>query len=426
MAMGKYRIVGGRRLSGEVDIGGAKNAVLPILAAVCLNKGETVIKNCPPILDTLASIEILTAIGCKVDFDPTDPEGELRVDASGDLGHEIPEHIVSKMRSSILFMGAMLGRLGKVEIALPGGCKLGARGIDMHIAGLSKMGATICLKDDKLTCHAERLHGAHIILPSPSVGATENLMIAAVLAQGTTVIQNAACEPEIVDLAHFLLSLGAKIAGAGTDVITITGVEALQASRPYGIMPDRIVAGTYLVAAAITRGIITLRQVCPISLAPVTAMLKAMGCQIHSGKNCVTLAAPERLKPIDRLVTAVHPGFPTDMQAQFVAALALADGVSVVRENIFESRYAHCVELNKMGAEIAIGEDNREFTITGQELLFGEKVAAADLRGGAALVLAGLAACGETEVDNAHFIQRGYVGIEKDLRSLGAMIVYEA
>jgi len=419
--MRQYRIRGGKRIAGEFCVGGAKNAVLPILAAVCLNEGVNEIHNCPPIADTFASIEILESIGCQVEFEGT----TLKVDTSGALSHDIPDEIVGKMRSSILFMGAMMGRMGKVNIAMPGGCKLGARAIDMHIYGLAAMGAIICIEGDKLRCEAKVLKGAKIRLHTASVGATENLMLAAVKAKGKTVIENAAREPEIVDLAKFLVGMGAKIEGAGTDKILITGVDSLHAGKPHHIMPDRIVAGTYLVAAAITRGCIRLHDVCPPDLAPVIAVLKEMGCYIHSGRNCITLVAPERLKALPHLVTEVHPGFPTDMQAQFVAALSVAEGTSTVTETIFESRHAHALDLNHMGAGIEMSKDSRTFTIEGKASLHGEVVKAQDLRGGAALVLAGLVAEGETVVQNAHYVERGYACIAKDLRGLGADIMLE-
>ena len=418
--MSKYRIRGNNRIMGQLSIGGAKNAVLPIIAAVCLNESICEIHNVPPIADTLASIEILKSIGCTVEFEGT----TLKVDSSGPLSHDIPCEIAGRMRSSILFMGAMLGRVGKINIAMPGGCKLGARAIDLHVGGLTKMGAKICIEDDRLHCEAAQgLRGAHISLHTASVGATENLMLAAVLAKGETVIENAAREPEIIDLAKFLNGMGAKVEGAGTGTIIITGVERLKAAaKPHSIMPDRIVAGTYLVAAAMTGGLVTLQGVHSPDLAPVIEKLREMGCTICHTTNCVTLAAPKRLKAVE-ITTEVHPGFPTDMQAQFVAALAIAEGRSVVRETIFESRHAHAADLNRMGATIRISDDCRTFIIKGMEKLHGATVAAQDLRGGAALILAALAAVGETIVTGAEYVQRGYACIEEDLRQLGADIV---
>jgi len=420
--MGKYRIRGGHPLRGVLDIGGAKNAALPILAALCLNESEIEIHNCPTIADTFQSLEILRRIGCEVERDGT----TVRVNCSGGLSHEIPDDIVGQMRSSILFMGAMLGRQGRVDIAMPGGCKLGARAIDLHLTGLAAMGAVICLEGDKFYCNAPHgLKGADIMLRSPSVGATENLILAATRAKGTTLLQNAAREPEIVNLADFLNSCGANITGAGSGTIRIDGVAKLHKPPAFTIMPDRIVAGTFLVAAAMTQGMITLRSVNTCDLLPVIESLRQMGCTIACGKNCVTLVAPQRLTALPELVTEVHPGFPTDMQAQFVAALAIAEGVSRITETIFESRHAHALDLNNMGAKIDISKDNRTFLIEGQQQLYGQQVAAQDLRGGAALILAALSAKGETVVENAHHVQRGYEQLEQDLSALGAAIWLE-
>jgi len=424
MAMCQYRIRGGTRIAGDICIAGAKNAALPVLAALCLNQSECEIRNCPPISDVLATIEILKAVGCDVEY-----TGDiLKVDSRNISNHNIPDEIVSKMRSSILFMGAMLARCGKVNIAMPGGCELGARSIDFHLAGFTAMGAKICMEGGKFECTAPELIGTRIKLPIASVGATQNLMLAAVCAKGETVILNAAREPEIVSLASFLISMGAEIDGAGTSMLVIKGVDAasLKASKPFSIMPDRIVAGTYLVATAMTGGIITLHNIVPQDLASIITPLSEMGCTITSGKNCVTLAAPERLRALPRLITEVHPGFPTDMQAQFIAALATASGTSTVIETIFESRYAHAFELNKMGADINLSRDNRTFTINGKMALRGCEVEAHDLRGGAALILAGLVAQGETIVTGARHIRRGYAGIEHDLAALGADIVVES
>lgn len=417
--MRQYRIRGKSRISGDICIGGAKNAVLPILAAVCLNESESEIYNCPPITDTFVSLDILQAIGCKVYF-----EGEhLRVKPPANLLHNIPTESVSKMRSSILFMGAMLGRVGKVNIAMPGGCELGNRAIDLHLRGLRAMGATIHEIGNRLYCEAPRLHGAKIHLHTASVGATENLMLAAVLAKGETLIQNAAREPEIIDLAVFLNSMGAQVDGAGTDTIYINGVAKLYEAKPHRIMPDRIVAGTYMVAAAMTHGNIALHNTRPEDMQPITNQLTAMGCKIYTQGNSMVLIAPEKLNAVPYIATEVHPGFPTDMQAQFVAALAIANGTSKVTENIFDKRFAHAGELNKMGANISV--TGQTFEIVGQETLQGTTVAAHDLRCGAALVLAGLAAEGETIVQNAEYVERGYTAIERDLTSLGADIKLE-
>ena len=415
----QYRICGQSRIAGDLCIGGAKNAVLPILAAVCLNESESEIYNCPSIADTHVSLDILKAIGCKLDYHDT----KLRVRPPAELAHNIPQESVCKMRSSILFMGALLGRVGKVVISMPGGCELGNRAIDLHLSGLRAMGATIHQIEGSLYCEAPRLHGAKIHMHTASVGATQNLMLAATLATGDTAIKNAAREPEVIDLAVFLNSMGAKIEGAGTGTIYITGVKKLHEAAPHVIMPDRIVAGTYMVAAAMTNGSVALHNIRPADMQPIVTPLSAMGCNIYTQGSSMVLVAPKKLNALPHLVTQVHPGFPTDMQAQLVAALAIADGTSIVTENIFDKRTAHIPELNKMGANIAVKDTS--FTVQGCNTLAGTTVAAHDLRCGAALVLAGLAAHGETVVQNAQYVQRGYTAIERDLTSLGADIVLE-
>ena len=414
-----YRIRGKKRITGELCVGGAKNAVLPILAAMCLNESEVEINNCPRIADTFISLEILKDIGCRVSF----VGNTLKVNASGELNYKIPDDCVTKMRSSILFMGSMLARSGKVSIALPGGCEIGARAIDMHISGLRDMGATIKVEGNRLVCEASGLKGAEIRMHTVSVGATENLMIAASKAEGETILKNAAREPEIVDLAKFLNSLGAKIYGAGTPTIVINGVKKLHQHRPHNIMPDRIVAGTYLTAAAITAGEVKLTCANTQDMIPILTGLKEMGCRILTTDSTIALKAPERLLSLSNLITEAHPGFPTDMQAQFVAALSTANGKSTVHETIFEKRFSHAEELRKMGAEIAY--ENRVFTVYGKKSLHGAEVNAHDLRCGAALIIAALAAEGETIVNNSHFVERGYEHIEKDLFALGADIRLE-
>ena len=420
VGMKQYRIRGETRLTGELCVGGAKNATLPILAAVCLNESESIIHNCPRIADTFVSIEILEAIGCKVKF----VGNTLTVDSSGVFTHEIPDDSAKKMRSSILFMGAMLGVKQKVNIALPGGCRLGERAIDLHISGLRAMGATIHEHENKLICSARKLRGAKIRLNMASVGATENLMIAAVKAKGETIIENAAREPEILDLARFLIGMGAEIKGAGTGTIIIKGVKKLKSTSHY-IMPDRIVAGTYLVACAMTEGQIKLKNVSTSDLIPITSRLIGMGCKISTTENDITLVAPPRLLAVPRLITKIHPGFPTDMQAQFVAALATANGRSLVTETIFDSRYLHAEEINRMGGDIVVSSDKQTFDIQGKEQLIGTTVTSHDLRGGAALILAGLFAQGETIVKNAEYVERGYENIVDNLTRLGADIQLE-
>ena len=424
--MGEYRIQGGNRLKGEVRIGGSKNAVLPIFAAMVLNSSENILHNCPLIQDTFISIEILKHIGCTVTVEKGRNgdrfSNTVIVDSSKARNWNVPEEFTNQMRSSVLFMGSLLGRFGKADINFPGGCKLGNRPIDMHIKSLKKMGAAI-RTGDMLCCRTIQLQGTQIHLDFPSVGATENIMLAAVLAAGETSILNAAREPEIVDLEHFLNGMGAKVKGAGTGTIVIEGVEALH-SVEHSVMPDRIVAGTYLTAAAVTGGEVSLIDIWPKDIIPVTAKLTEMGCKISETGNTVTLKAPPRLQYVSKLETSPHPGFPTDLQAPFVTALALADGTSIVAENIFSCRSGHIPELQRMGADIMVMQDGRNFVVRGVERLKGISVEATDLRCGAALILAGLAAEGETIVTKSHHVERGYQQIELDFKDLGADIQY--
>ncbi|MCL2398638.1 MAG: UDP-N-acetylglucosamine 1-carboxyvinyltransferase [Defluviitaleaceae bacterium] len=424
--MGEYRIKGGKRLKGEVRIGGSKNAVLPIFAATVLNGSESILHNCPLIQDTFISIEILKHIGCTVTIEKSnhgDKFGNtIIVDSSKAHNWNVPEKFTNMMRSSVLFMGSLLGRFGKADISFPGGCKLGNRPIDMHVKSLKKMGAAI-KTGDMLCCRTMQMQGTQIHLDFPSVGATENIMLAAALSIGETVILNAAREPEIVDLEHFLNGMGAKIKGAGTSTIVINGAEKLH-SVEHSVMPDRIVAGTYLTAVAITGGEVSLVDIWPRDIVPVTAKLAEMGCQISETGNTITLKAPPRLQYVSKLETSPHPGFPTDLQAPFVTALSVADGTSVVAENIFSCRFGHVPELQRMGADIMVMQDGRNFVVRGVEQLKGASVEATDLRCGAALILAGLVAEGETTVTNSHHVERGYQQIELDLQAIGANISY--
>jgi UDP-N-acetylglucosamine 1-carboxyvinyltransferase len=418
--MHKYRVRGGNRIRGALDVGGGKNAALPILAALVLSEGESVIYNCPHIADIDVSIEILRHLGCRVDF----THNTLTVSVQGITSAEIPSALACKMRSSVLFMGAMLGRLREVTICNPGGCNIGPRPIDLHLQGLRDLGAVI--EDDGICMYgkAGALKGTLIFLKEISVGATENLMLAAVLAEGETLLVNAAREPEIVDLAKFLNGMGAIIHGAGTSAIRVTGVKKLHGTT-HRIMPDRIVTGTYLTAAAATGGDLTLNGVNPRDIKPVLAHLRAMGCVITERPASLYLRAPRRLTAVPYLLTEAHPGFPTDMQSPFVAALTTAKGTSVVEERIFESRAAHIAELIRMGADITPSSDGRVFVVKGRPRLQGTCVESADLRGGAALILAGLAAEGETTVLDKGFIARGYEGLTGALRSVGADIYLE-
>jgi len=416
--MPDYRIRGGNRLCGLLDVGGAKNAALPILAALVLSEGESVIHNCPQIADIELSVEILRHLGCRAEL----KGNTLTVHVPAITNTTLPTELVARMRSSILFMGAMLGGCGEVTMAGPGGCQIGPRPIDLHMKGLRKLGAVINEDEDMMHARApEGLHGTRIYLREISVGATENIMLAAVKATGETTIVNAAREPEIVDLARFLNAMGAAVQGAGTSTIRIVGVKKLRGTT-YRIMPDRIVAGTYLLAAAATGGDLTLQQVNNADIKPIVAPLLAMGCSIKERPAVIRLRAPRVLKGL-HLTTEAHPGFPTDMQALFVAALCLAKGTSIVEERIFESRSAHVAELIRMGAHITLTTDERTFIIKGRAHLHGAQTTSRDLRGGAALVLAGLAAEGVTTVTDAGYIQRGYEKLTEALNSVGADIV---
>lgn len=416
--MGNYIIQGGERLSGQIHANGCKNAVLPIMAATILNGGKSIIHNCPLISDFYLTMEILKELGCDVIL-----EGKtLTVDSSHADGCTIPEHQVKKMRSSILFLGSALGRFHYVEVAFPGGCEIGARPIDLHLKAVKKMGVTIREEKEYIVCHGEKLWGTKINLDFPSVGATENVMLAAVLARGRTVIYNAAREPEIEDLQKFLVAMGAKVFGAGTDTITIEGVDTLH-DVEYTVMPDRIETGTFLIAAAITKGEIEIKEARPDTMRQIILRLSETGCKIQEERNWIYLKAPQYLKPIEIVRTQPFPGFPTDMQPQLMSLLTLAKGTSIIIETVFESRYKHIVELCRMGAEIAF--EGRTAVIKGVDALHGAYVNGYDLRGGAALILAALAAKGESTVSNSFFVERGYEKMEQVLTGLGAKIRLE-
>lgn len=417
--MGIYKICGGRILEGEVSVSGSKNAVLPILAATVLNSGESCIHNCPKISDCTTMIEILEAIGCKVKQE----NNTIIVNSKEAYNYEVPEKQVKEMRSSIIFLGSMIGRFKKAVITYPGGCSLGARPIDLHLKALKQMGVKINEEDGFIVCETERLKGADIYLDFPSVGATENIMLAAVLAESeVTIIHNPAKEPEIVDLQNFLNAMGARIYGAGESVIYIEGVKELH-NVEYEVMPDRIVAGTLLIAAAITKGEVLLKKAEFEDISVVISKLKESGCKIYKTEDGIYLKSPKILKAADIIRTQPYPGFPTDMQPQFATLMTVADGTTIIIETVFESRYKYISELIRMGANILI--DGRMAVIQGGNKLKGAKVSAMDLRGGAALILAGLAAEGTTFVDNSKHIKRGYESIEKDLTLLGADIIFE-
>lgn len=411
--MSKYVIHGGKRLEGELCIDGSKNAVLPIIAATLLSGNITYLQHCPRILDVEIMIEILKQLGCKVEWE----QENLMIHTSTLQNCDISEELVKKMRSSIILLGALIGRCGEARISQPGGCQLGARPIDLHLSALKQMGVHITEQQDTIICKSSNLHGAEISLALPSVGATENIMLAATLAQGNTTIYNAAKEPEIVDLQDFLVACGANITGAGTEMIKIQGVKKLGGVN-YRVIPDRIIAGTYLVAAAITRGNITLKDIRIEHLDTIIKKLEEVGCHIKVSSNEVSLMAPTHLKGIE-LITEPYPGYPTDMQSQMMALLCTCESPSRIKENLFEARFKPAYELMKMGAKIHV-EDNEAYIMPTH--LMGAKVNATDLRGGAALVLAGLAAEGYSIVNQIHYIKRGYQNIVTDLSSLGAQI----
>ncbi len=411
----KFVIQGGNKLSGQLRIGGAKNSVLPILAATILNGKESILYDCPDLKDVDTMIEILKSIGCKVSFE----NHILRVDSSTLFSHEIPEHLVREMRSSIFLMGPMLARCGKIKISYPGGCEIGPRPIDLHLKALRELGVIINEAHGFLECEVSDLKGCEIQLDYPSVGATENAMLAAVMAKGATKIRNAAKEPEIVDLQSYLNTMGAKVSGAGTSEIIIEGVKTLN-NAEHHIMPDRIVAGTILSAVAITGGDVILDNVVPEHIQPILSKMKESGCLILEKERQIKLRTPHQIRAVEMLKTLPYPGFPTDMQAQFMALMTIAKGTSIFTETIFENRYKHVSELVRMGANIKV--DGRVAVVKGVKRLTGANLSSKDLRGGAALVMAGLVAEGTTIVDQIIHIERGYDRLDKMLQQLGAHI----
>jgi UDP-N-acetylglucosamine 1-carboxyvinyltransferase len=414
--LSKYIISGGNKVEGRLDIRGAKNSILPIMAASILNESENIIKNIPDILDVHVMIDILRSIGCKVEYS----EYTLYIDSTNVNGNSVKEEHMKMLRSSIIIMGAMIGRFNNISISYPGGCSIGARPIDLHLYALDKLGVKIIEDRGDIHCSREYLVGNTINLTFPSVGATENAMLAAVKANGITIINNAAREPEIEDLQMFLNSMGAKVSGAGTRCIQIEGVDKLH-SVTHTIIPDRIAIGTYMIASAITGGYLEVDKVIKSHMHPIVSRLEQIGCQIEYKDNGLTLKSPEKILPIDIIKTSPHPGFPTDMQSQMMALLCLSEGTSIFHESIFENRFMHCGELVKMGANIINVTDNT-CMVKGVNKLIGTTVKASDLRGGAALVLAGLASEGITEVVNISHVERGYEHIENTLKNLGANI----
>ena len=401
-------------LVGKVKIDGAKNAVLPIIAATLLAEGKSVLKGVPDLKDVHVISDLLRHLGAEVEY----KDGNLTVDASNITTCEAPYELVRKMRASFLVMGPLLARFNKTKISMPGGCAIGTRPIDLHLKGFKALGANVIIDHGFVEANTENLVGSKLYLDFPSVGATENIMLAASLAEGTTIIENAAEEPEIVDLANFLNEMGADVKGAGTNTIKIKGVKSLKGAE-HNVIPDRIEAATYMVAAAMTKGDITIENVIMEHLKPVTAKLIEAGCEVIEMENAVRVIGPEVLKSVD-IKTLPHPGFPTHVQAQFMAMDVVANGTGVVIETVFENRFMHVAEFNRMGANIKI--EGRSAIVTGVDKLYGSKVKATDLRAGAALILCGLIAEGETEIGDIYHIQRGYVDIDKKITALGGNI----
>lgn len=417
MKSSRLIIEGGRRLSGEIKVSGAKNASLPILAASLLSGGETVLHNCPSLSDVFTACRILTHLGCRCKRE----NGTLIIDSGDVSGYEISEELMRKMRSSIVFLGAVLSRLGRCRLSFPGGCELGARPIDIHLAAMRKMGVKIEESYGVLDCTLDSgLNSCDVVLPFPSVGATENIMLLAARSNATVTIINAAREPEICDLEAYLNACGANIHGAGSSTVTVRGVETLHPCE-YSVMPDRIVATTYMSAAAITSGEVMLSAVRPCDMHAVTALFEQMGCAVYSYDDKIYLNAKNPLKAVKTIKTAPYPGFPTDCQPIVMASLCRAKGTSIIYENIFENRYRAVPELIRMGADIKV--EGKVAVIEGVNSLWGTSVKAPDLRAGAALVLAGLAADGTTTVSDIHYIDRGYESVENELTKLGAKII---
>lgn len=415
--MTSYTITGGRPLCGECRVQGSKNSSLPVLAAALLSAGVSEINNCPEISDIDATLKILNKLGCK-----TFRSGStVTVDSTDACGNDIPDELMHEMRSSVIFLGAILARMGRVKLSHPGGCEIGERPIDLHLDAMRKLGATVKEEAGTIECSAPGgLKGADIVLSFPSVGATENAVIAASTAEGFTTITNAAMEPEIKDLADFLNACGAEIIGAGEKTICIRGVKKLHGAS-HRIIPDRIVAATLMAGAAMTRGKLTLTDMIPQHLIPVTSVLKEMGCVITGDSDHITLTAPSRLNRVgNKIITMPYPGFPTDAQAQIAAALCVADGTSVLVEKIFENRFRYACELKRFGAKITT--EGQTAVIEGVNRLIPARAVSPDLRGGAALLLAGFTAEGVSVITDDGYIERGYEAPEKLFGSINGMI----
>ena len=414
--MDKLLIKGGSRLDGKVQISGAKNAALPILAGTLLATEPVVVKNVPHLKDVTTMLSLLQMMGVQATID--DRQG-IEIDASDVSNCEAPYDLVKTMRASILVLGPLVARFGKADVSLPGGCAIGARPVNLHVAGLQAMGADVVVEDGYIKARADRLKGAQIVFDTVTVTGTENLLMAAVLADGETVLENAAREPEVTDLAEFLIGMGAKIEGAGSSTIVVQGVDKLGGTT-HSVLPDRIETGTYLIGAAMTGGRVKAVNTAPETLDAVLIKLKEAGAKVETGDDWIEVDMEGRRPKSVDIRTAPYPAFPTDMQAQFCAMNAIADGVGTVTETVFENRFQHLLEMQRMGAEILI--EGHTAVQTGVETLNAAPVMATDLRASAGLVLAGLAADGETLVDRIYHVDRGYERIEEKLGQLGAEI----
>ena len=417
--MGILRINGEHELLGSVSVHGAKNSVLPIIAASIIAGGETVLHNCPNLSDVGAAIKILRHLGCSAYREG----GSVIINSATISRSDIPHELMREMRSSVIFLGAILARTGEAKLSMPGGCELGPRPIDLHVNALEQLGAEITESGGNILCTAKKMRGARLNLSFPSVGATENAMLAAAFADGTSVITNAAREPEIEDLQRYLQALGIDVNGAGSSTICVRGnddVTAVKSGVEHRVIPDRIVASTLMAAAAVTKSDVELTDVVPAHFTAVTNTLREMGCRIETGDNTVRIRSDGRLKSVRPIKTEPYPGFPTDAQPQLMAAATRAEGTTVFVENIFENRYRHAGELRRLGADIVT--EGRAAMVTGITKLHGAQVVATDLRGGAALLVAALCAEGTTEISELSHIDRGYDNIEQTLRALGADI----
>ena len=412
--MASFIIEGGKRLEGEVVISGSKNASLPIIAASILSGKKTTLYNVPNIHDTQVTLKILKYLGCKV----KKTNGKIEIDTKYIQKNDIPDYLMREMRSTVILAGALIGRFKDASFSYPGGCDIGARPIDLHLKAFKKLGINIDEEYGFIRCSCDKIKGANIDLDFPSVGATENIILATVLAEGKTTITNAAREPEIVDMIKMLKKMGANIFGEGTNVIEINGVKELKSVK-YRVMPDRIEAGTFLCAGAITKGKVKILNVIPEQIVPIISKLEEAGCKLTVEKNAILIENSKRLKAVE-IKTMPYPGFPTDMQSIFTGMLTTAKGTSMIIENIFENRYKYTSELKRMGAKITT--EGKVAIVKGTKKLVGTTVEATDLRGGATLVLAGLVAKGQTTVTNVEHILRGYDALDRKLNKIGANV----